>query len=137
MNFIDKALANKDTMSADDFLQAMSEIYGEPQCWDLLDNYPQFVRDIIYIIDYDTDLQMEGLDGFFDNLSEARYERTYSALVNCGALKEADILKKAKLINYESDECYDEYEKLESETALHNDYDEFWELVRNYIDKVK
>lgn len=137
MNFIDKALANKDTMSADDFLQAMSEIYSEPQCWDLLDNYPQFVRNIIYIIDYDTDLQMEGLGGFFDNFSETRYERTYSALINCGALKEADILKKAKMINYKLDECDDEYKKLESETALYNDYDGFWELVRNYIDKMK
>ena len=137
MNFIDKALANKDTMTADDFLQAMVEIYEEPECWNLLDNYPQFVRDIIYIIDYDTDLQMEGLGEFFDNFSETRYKRTHLALINCGALKEAGILERAMRIDPDSEECDDRYEELEAETALHNDYEGFWELVCQYVEKNK
>lgn len=33
MNFIDKALANKDNLSNDDFLQAMADIYNELRCY--------------------------------------------------------------------------------------------------------
>lgn len=55
MNFIDKAMEEKAQMSPDDFLQAMADIYKEPEVWKILDQYPQFIQDVIYIIDYDTD----------------------------------------------------------------------------------
>lgn len=36
VKFIDKALAEKDNMSGADFLQAMADIYSEPQIWEQL-----------------------------------------------------------------------------------------------------
>lgn len=33
MNFIDKAIENKEHRSSDDFLQAMADIYEEPEVW--------------------------------------------------------------------------------------------------------
>ena len=62
MNFIDCALAQGRRLSDDDFLQAMADIYREPQVWQELDRYPPYIRDVIYVIDYDTEVQMEGLD---------------------------------------------------------------------------
>ena len=62
MNFIDIAIENKDHMSSDDFLQAMADIYEEPEVWKVLEKYPQLIQDVIYIIDYDTILQTDGLD---------------------------------------------------------------------------
>lgn len=67
MNFIDAALARQSNLSDDDFLQAMADIYKEPDVWDILDTYPPYIQDVIYIIDYDTVLQMEGLAGVLES----------------------------------------------------------------------
>ena len=56
MNFIDRALAQGDALDADGFLQAMADIYKEPQVWQELDRYPQYIQDIIHIVDYDTEV---------------------------------------------------------------------------------
>lgn len=65
MNYIDEILKNKDAMTADDIIQAIAErMYKEPNTWKNISKYPQFIQDILYIIDYDTELQMEGLSGF-------------------------------------------------------------------------
>ena len=53
MNFIDRALARGRRLNDDDFLQAMADIYREPQVWQELDRYPPYIRDVIYVIDYD------------------------------------------------------------------------------------
>ena len=139
MNFIDKAMENKDHMSPDDFLQAMADIYEEPEVWKVLEKYPQFIQDVIYIIDYDTILQMEGLD-FFISYKEQNFDKTVTALINCNVIEEADILKKAKIIatdnNLEADERIEKIEELKEETALYNGKsDDFWDCVRNYIEK--
>lgn len=57
--------------------------------------------------------------------------------MSCGAIKEADILKQAKQLNLDKDEDYDQLEMLEEQTALNNDYDSFWDLVRDYIGRYK
>lgn len=44
MNFIDKAFESN--LSGDDFLQAMADIYSEPEVREILDKYPQFVKDV-------------------------------------------------------------------------------------------
>ena len=95
MNFIDIAIENKDHMSSDDFLQAMADIYEEPEVWKVLEKYPQLIQDVIYIIDYDTILQTDGLD-FFISYNEQNFDNTVTALINCNATEEADILKEAK-----------------------------------------
>ena len=135
MNFIDRALAQGRRLSDDDFLQAMADIYKEPQVWQELDRYPQYVRDVIYIIDYDTEVQMEGLDAC---AASPRAEQYIQALRNCGAVSEAEILKRAKKLtdsdsDYEDEAVDAEMEKLYRQIALNQNYEEFWDLVRGYI----
>ena len=148
MNFIDTAMAEGDNLSEDAFLQAMADIYKEPEVWDILDKYPQYIQDVIYIIDYDTELQMEGLEWVLEDCGHKpeKYEKMHSALVNAGALVEARILHEAHVL-YESwllgsgekdeyeEQYYEQMEKLQSQTALYNDYESFWDLVRDYIRK--
>ena len=140
MNFIDTALANQCNLSDDDFLQAMADIYREPEVWKSLHMYPQYIQDVIYIIDYDTELQMEGLGSVLDGSMAEKYDKIHTALLNCGALEEARVLEEARCLSihsnaYEDDDYYEQMEILESQTAFHNDYDHFWDLVRNYIGK--
>lgn len=137
MNFIDRALAQGDGLTPDDFLQAMADIYKEPQVWQALDRYPQYVRDVIYIIDYDTEVQMEGLDAC---AASPRAEQYIRALLNCGAVAEAELLKRAKALAdsgaVAEDEAFDaELESLYRQIALNQDYEGFWDLVRGYIER--
>lgn len=135
MNFIDRALAQGRRLSDDDFLQAMADIYRESQVWQELDRYPQYVQDVIYVIDYDTEVQMEGLDAC---AVSPRVEQYIQALLNCGAVSEAEILKRAKKLtdsdsDYEDEAVDAELEKLYRQIALNQNYEEFWDLVRGYI----
>ena len=134
MNFIDKAFAQN--LKGDDFLQAMADIYSEPEVHKELKKYPRFVADIITVIDYDTALQIDGLDDVISGNLSNRYKEIINALENCGAKDEADVLKKAKELYILDDGSYDkEYNNLSSRLALNNDYDRFWDMVRAYIDK--
>lgn len=135
MNFIDRALAQGDALDADGFLQAMADIYKEPQVWQELDRYPQYIQDIIHIVDYDTEVQMEGLDACAAGPCAEQY---IQALLNCGAVSEAEILKRAKKLtdsdsDYEDEAVDAEMEKLYRQIALNQNYEEFWDLVRGYI----
>ena len=135
MNFIDRALAQGDGLTPDDFLQAMADIYKEPQVWRELDRYPQYIQDVIYIIDYDTEVQMEGLDGC---AASPRVEQYIQALLNCGAAAEAEILKRAGELSgpdYEDEAVDAEMDILCQQIALNQDYDAFWDLVRGYIER--
>ena len=137
MSFIDRALARRESFTPDDFLQAMADIYREPQVWQELDRYPQYVRDVIYIIDYDTEVQMEGLDAC---AASPRAEQYIQALLNCGAVTEAELLKRAKELADSGpdgeDEAFDaELESLYRQIALNQDYEGFWDLVRGYIER--
>ena len=134
MNFIDKAF--EQNLKGDDFLQAMADIYLEPEVYKELKKYPHFVADIITVIDYDTALQMDGLDDVISGNLSNRYTEIINALENCGAKDEADVLKKAKKLYVLDDGSYDkEYNNLSSRLALNNDYDGFWDMVRAYIDR--
>ena len=134
MNFIDKAF--EQNLKGDDFLQAMADIYLEPEVYKELKKYPHFVADIITVIDYDTALQMDGLDDVISGNLSNRYKEIINALENFGAKDEADVLKKAKELYILDDGSYDkEYNNLSSRLALNNDYDGFWDMVRAYIDR--
>ena len=135
MNFIDRALAQGRRLSDDDFLQAMADIYRESQVWQELDRYPPYIRDVIYVIDYDTEVQMEGLDAC---AVSPRVEQYIQALLNCGAVSEAGLLKRAKRLtdsdsDYEDEAVDAEMERLYRQIALNQNYEEFWDLVRGYI----
>ena len=82
MNFIDKAFDNK--LHGDDFLQAMNDIYSETEVREILDKYPTFVKDVILIIDYDTEIQMEGLDEVIHGNLEEQLPEIVQSLDNCG-----------------------------------------------------
>lgn len=134
MNFIDRAFAQK--LAGDDFLQAMAEIYSEPEVREILERYPPFIADVISIIDYDTALQMDGLCALFSGSLNGRYPEITAALERCGAKQEASVLKKAKAAFDADNARFDgEYEKYYMQLAMHNDYDGFWDTVRAYIDK--
>lgn len=130
MNFIDKAFESK--LSGDDFLQAMADVYSEEEVRGVLDQYPQFVKDVIMIIDYDTEIQMGGLDEVINGNLEKKSLEILQALDNCGASQEADVLRQAKAMP--SDEYEENYETLYNKLSINNDYEEFWDLVRDYID---
>lgn len=130
--FIDIALASQHNLSDDDFLQAMAEIYHNPEVWEVLHQYPQYIQDVVYIIDYDTELQTEGLASVSVGAMSEQYDKVHTALLNCGAVDEARILEEAQRLDIDSD-SYDR--QIESLTALHNDYEHFWDLVRAYIGK--
>ncbi|MCI9351852.1 MAG: hypothetical protein HFF58_01200 [Lawsonibacter sp.] len=137
MNFIDRALAQGESVTPDDFLQAMADIYKEPRVWRELDRYPQYIQDVIYIIDYDTEVQMEGLDAC---AASPHAEQYIQALLNCGAAAEAEILKRAWELSlsgpdYEDEAVDAEMDILYQQIALNQDYDAFWDLVRGYIER--
>ena len=135
MNFIDRALAQGERLTPDDFLQAMADIYKEPQVWRTLDRYPQYIQDVIYIIDYDTEVQMEGMDAC---AASPHVEQYIQALMNCGAAAEAEILKRARELSgpdYEDEAVDAEMDILCQQIALNQDYDAFWDLVRGYIER--
>lgn len=130
MNFIDKAFDNN--LHGDDFLQAMADIYSENEVREVLNQYPQFVKDVILIIDYDTAIQMDGLGAvIYGDLAE-KLPEILQALDNCGAKHEAALLRKARTMTPE--ELEKEYVALHDELAINNNYDVFWDLVRCYID---
>lgn len=61
MTFIDSILQHLDSMSADDVIQQIGEgIYKEGVPRDEILAYPQFIQDIVFLIDMDTELQMQG-----------------------------------------------------------------------------
>ena len=122
MNFIDKALSNTVPLSDDEFLQAMADIYKEPEVRTILSEYPQYIQDVIRIIDYDTELQMEGLEGVTEGSLSDECQEIYRALV-----------KAAKELQRDRDDYDAQMEKLEAQTSLYHDYDSFWDLVRTYI----
>lgn len=120
MNFIDDALKNKD--SGEGFVQAMADIYEHSDIRDELVNYPKWIRNIITIIDYDTDLQMERLD--FKS-----YDNEITALKDVGLMEEAEALL---LLNSDSTDV--DIGSVYSKLAINNNYDAFWERLFYYAD---
>lgn len=90
----------------------MAAIYSEPEARETLDKYPQFVRDVITIIDYDGEITMGGLhEVIYGNLAE-ELPNILLALDNCGATQETDVLRRAKKMSREQYEA--DYERLTS-----------------------
>lgn len=130
MNFIDKAFENH--LQCDDFLrEIMLNIYSYPEIRDIIANYPQFVADAIAIIDYDTNLSMDG--DIFVNDSD-KCSDIITALHNCGMDNDVEILQQLNdLFNNDEDVFWDENDALYSKLTWNTDIYRFWELVKNYI----
>lgn len=116
--FIDEALES--VSSGEDFVQVMADIYSHNEVRDILNQYPEWIANIITVIDYDTELQMEGLDF-------RTYEKEVEALRSMGLESEAAALSTltSESTDEESSRCYDKLE-------LNNDYDAFWLAVFDY-----
>lgn len=121
MNFIDKAL--EEITNGEDFVQAMADIYEHTEVREKLDKFPSWIRNIITVIDYDTELSMNGLD--FKS-----YRNVIDALTDMGLMEEAEVLItfEKKPSQEEADICY-------SKLAINNDYDAFWNKVYSYADE--
>lgn len=121
MNFIDKAL--EEITNGEDFVQAMADIYEHTEVREKLDKFPSWIRNIITVIDYDTELSMNGLD--FKS-----YRNVIDALTDMGLTEEAEVLIifEKKPSQEEADICY-------SKLAINNDYDTFWNKVYSYADE--
>lgn len=130
MNFIDKAFENH--LQCDDFLrEIMLNIYSHSEIRDIIVNYPQFVADAIAIIDYDTDLAMDG-DIFVNDNDKC--PDIITALHNCGIDNDVEILQQLNdLFNNDEDMFWNENDTLYSKLMWNTDIDKFWELFKNYI----
>ena len=80
-------------------------------------------HNIITVIDYDTELQTEGLDF-------RAYDKEISALRSIGIESEADVLSAIS-----SESTDEELSRYYDELALNNDYDAFWLAVFEYAEE--
>lgn len=119
MNYIDIALQNIN--NGEDFVQAMADKYANPDVD--LDKYPTWIKNILILIDYDSELQMNGLD--FKS-----YKEVIAALNEVGLYDEAEALMELEVDSSDkvAEECY-------SKLAINNDFDLFWEIVFAYADR--
>ncbi len=119
--FIDEVLEM--VSSGEEFVQAMADIYSHTEVRDILMEYPDWIVNIITVIDYDTELQMDGLD--FKS-----YDDEIKALRNIGIESEAEILSSItdESTDEELSDCYDRL-------ALNNNYDAFWLAVYEYAEE--
>lgn len=84
MNFMDHAIS--EIINGEDFVQAMADIYEYPEVRGELEKYPSWIKNIITIIDYDTELGMDGL-----NLKS--YADAVKVFDEIGLIEEAEVLR--------------------------------------------
>lgn len=121
MNFIDHAISV--ITNGEDFVQAMADIYEYPEVRDELEKYPSWIKNIITIIDYDTELGMDGLD-------LKSYADVVKVLNEIGLIEEAGVLR-----DYDNDISKENAEKCYERLAINNGYDAFWNKVYVYADE--
>ena len=121
MNFIDHAIS--EIANGEDFVQAMADIYEYPEVRGELEKYPSWIKNIIAVIDYDTELGMDGLD-------LKSYADVVTILDEIGLIEEAEVLR-----DYNNDISEENAEKCYERLAINNDYDAFWNKVYAYADE--
>ena len=120
MNFIDKALS--EITNGEDFVQAMADIYEHAEVRKEFGNLPSWIQNIITVIDYDTELSMNGLD--FKS-----YKNVIEALTDMGLIEEAKVLTA-----FENDSSQENTDIYYYNLALNNDYESFWDKVYSYAE---
>lgn len=63
---------------------------------DIFDNLPIIIKDIILLIDFDTELNMNGILGFLENSTGLYLDDTIEALERIGATEDYEILREIK-----------------------------------------
>lgn len=84
---------------------------------------PSWIQNIITVIDYDTELAMNGLD--FKS-----YKNVIEALTDMGLIEEAKVLTA-----FENDSSQENTDIYYYNLALNNDYESFWDKVYSYADQ--
>lgn len=84
---------------------------------------PSWIQNIITVIDYDTELAMNGLD--FKS-----YKNVIEALTDMGLIEEAKVLT-----TFENDSSQENTDIYYYNLALNNDYESFWDKVYSYADQ--
>lgn len=140
MNALDNILEKIPYLSADDIIQTLGEeMYkGKDKDFpelDRLGNYPNFIQDAIYIIEFDTELAMNGIDGVLDNRTACLIPKIIKAFQNIGANQEADILSQIYIIN-QTFPWSNEIETLGKSLYLYTDFD-IWSLLETYVEQEK
>ena len=130
INFIEEILTNINSLRAEDIIESMAEIYNIPIDREDLVKYPQFIQDIIFIIDYDTELSMNGILGFLKNSTNKYLPQTITALKNIGADTDVEVLKK--ISSFDTYKNINDIESLSEKIYLYNDFD-IWKLLEEYV----
>ena len=84
MNFIDHAIS--EITNGEDFVQAITDIYEYPEVRGELEKYPLWIKNIIAVIDCDTELGMDGLD-------LKSYADAVKVFDEIGLIEEAEVLR--------------------------------------------
>ena len=84
VNFIDHAIS--EITNGEDFVQAMADIYEYPEVRGELEKYPSWIKNIIAVIDCDTELGMDGLD-------LKSYADAVKVFDEIGLIEEAEVLR--------------------------------------------
>lgn len=134
------------------------EMYPMPR--EEIFQYPKFIQNAYFIIDFDTELTMEGILGVLDNSIGAYIPNIIEAFNTIGDNKDADILAQiGALVSVErlqaennqqeleefqitsfaechelADEVYEQIEELESGFYLRSGFD-MWSLLFGYLDE--
>ena len=74
---------------------------------------------------------MDGLDSVMHGSLGDQLHEILQALDRCGATQEANVLREASAMN--TKEYEENYDAICDKLTINNDYDEFWNFVRNYI----
>ncbi len=119
--YLDKALS--EITNGEDFVQAMADIYEHAEVRKEFGNLPSWIQNIITVIDYDTELAMNGLD--FKS-----YKNVIEALTDMGLIEEAKVLTA-----FENDSSQENTDIYYYNLALNNDYESFWDKVYSYADQ--
>lgn len=103
--------------------QCKADIYEHAEVRKEFGNLPSWIQNIITVIDYDTELAMNGLD--FKS-----YKNVIEALTDMGLIEEAKVLTA-----FENDSSQENTDIYYYNLALNNDYESFWDKVYSYADQ--
>lgn len=84
MKFIDDVIS--EITNGEDFVQAITDIYEYPEVRGELEKYPLWIKNIIAVIDCDTELGMDGLD-------LKSYGDAVKVFDEIGLIEEAEVLR--------------------------------------------
>lgn len=109
MNFIDKIMKELATLETWEIIDTVSEKWGSEDHGITEEKsltYPQFIQDLLHIVDFDIACNWDGLEHFIRSCDKLGYLNTIKAFENIQSYNEAHILSEIR--------------KLPTVTAWHN-----------------